>query len=95
MILAVLLLGGCGAKPAHVVTRIQLVEPRIPPMLLSCPAAPAVPAAPSARQSQVATYVAQLWRAHQICHDHLAAVARAIQALASNGAQVVADQARH
>ncbi|MDD2877993.1 MAG: hypothetical protein PHT60_13660 [Acidiphilium sp.] len=66
------LLAGCaGAKPLTV-TKIKLVQPRIPAALLTCPASPAVPVA--AKQSQVAVYIVDLWRAHAICYEHLAAV---------------------
>lgn len=81
-LLASLSLGGCGSQAPQVVTRIRLVEPRIPPALLVCPAAPVVPAA--TRQSQVASYVAELWRAHQVCRDHLVAVAHTLRALPGN-----------
>lgn len=79
VLLPALLLAGCGASPPRVVTRIRLVQPQIPPALLVCPAAPVVPLATS--QSQVAAYVAELWRAHQVCHAHLAAVARTLKVL--------------
>lgn len=65
------LLAGCAAKPVTI-TKIKLVEPHIPSALLICPANPIVPVA--TKQSQVADYIAQLWRAHAICYDHLAAV---------------------
>ncbi|EGO95898.1 hypothetical protein APM_1275 [Acidiphilium sp. PM] len=75
--LAVVLLAGCAAPPPQVVTRIRVVEPRIPPSLLACPPAPAVPLVQ--RQSQVANYVAELWEAGEICRNHLAAVAGALR----------------
>ncbi|BAJ82203.1 MULTISPECIES: YajG family lipoprotein [Acidiphilium] len=77
LMLAVVLLAGCAAPPPQVVTRIRVVEPRIPPSLLACPPAPAVPLVQ--RQSQVATYVAELWEAGEICRNHLAAVAGALR----------------
>lgn len=70
-----MILSGCAAKPAPV-TSIRLVRPQIPRALLTCPGAPDVPAA--VRQSQVAAYVAELWRAHAVCYDHLAAVRQAV-----------------
>lgn len=70
-IVACVLLAGCAAKPVTI-TKIKLVQPPIPPTLLVCPRAPVVPAA--SRQSQVASYIAELWRAHAVCYDHLAAV---------------------
>ncbi len=73
MLAAAALLAGCAASPPQVVTRIRVVTPLVPPALLSCPAAPAVPVVQ--RQSAVATYVAQLWEAGEICRNHLAAVA--------------------
>lgn len=79
MLALVLLLSGCGAQPTHVAMRIEVVAPRIPSSLLVCPEAPVVPTA--VRQAQVASYVTRLWEAHQICHNHLAAVAQAISAL--------------
>lgn len=66
---ALLVLGGCAAKPPQVVTRIKIVRPTIPAALLSCPPAPPVPA--SQAPSAVARYVVSLWEAHGICHDHL------------------------
>ncbi|MGC8526451.1 hypothetical protein [Acidiphilium sp.] len=77
LMLAVVLLAGCAAPSPQVVTRIRVVEPRIPPSLLACPPAPAVPLVQ--RQSQVATYVAELWEAGEICRNHLAAVAGALR----------------
>ena len=77
LMLAVVLLAGCAARPPQVVTRFRVVEPRIPPSLLACPPAPAVPLVQ--RQSQVATYVAELWEAGEICRNHLAAVADALR----------------
>lgn len=79
VLLPVLLLGGCGAGAPRVATRIEVVQPRVPPSLLVCPPAPAVPAA--TRQSEVAGYVAELWRAHEVCHEHLGAVAQTLRAL--------------
>ena len=76
MLAAAMLLAGC-TPPPPVVTRIRVVEPRIPPSLLACPPAPAVPLVQ--RQSQVATYVAELWEAGEICRNHLAAVAEALR----------------
>ena len=76
MLAAAMLLAGC-TPPPPVVTRIRVVEPRIPPSLLACPPAPAVPLVQ--RQSQVATYVAELWEAGEICRNHLAAVAGALR----------------
>lgn len=70
-----MVLSGCAAKPTPI-TSIRLVRPQIPPALLTCPGAPAVPLA--TRQSEVAVYVAELWRAHAICYDHLAAVRQAV-----------------
>ncbi|MCU4159382.1 hypothetical protein AiwAL_04595 [Acidiphilium sp. AL] len=75
MVLCVLL-AGCAAKPVAI-TKIRLVQPQIPQPLLICPNAPAVPAA--TRQSQVAAYIAELWRAHAVCYDHLAAVRRTLR----------------
>lgn len=72
------LLAGCAAAKPVTVTRIKLVQPQIPAALLICPAAPAVPAA--TRQSQVASYIAELWQAHSVCYDHLAAVNRTLNA---------------
>jgi uncharacterized lipoprotein YajG len=77
MLAAAMLLAGCAAPPQQVVTRIRVVEPRIPPSLLACPPAPAVPLVQ--RQSQVATYVAELWEAGEVCRNHLAAVADALR----------------
>lgn len=65
------LLAGCTAKPVTI-TKIKLVQPHIPGALLICPGDPVVPVA--TRQSQVADYIVQLWRAHAICYDHLKAV---------------------
>ncbi|MHB1303016.1 MAG: hypothetical protein ACYCZB_06015 [Acidiphilium sp.] len=73
-----LLLAGCAAPKPATVTRIELVRPEIPTALLSCPEAPVVPMA--SRQSQVAAYVAELWQAHAVCYDHLAAVGRTLGA---------------
>ncbi len=73
ILVASMLLAGCAAPPPRVVTRIRVVTPLVPPSLLSCPPAPSVPVA--RRQSTVATYVAELWEAGEICRNHLAAVA--------------------
>jgi hypothetical protein len=72
IVLVCCLLAGCAAAQPITITKIKLVQPVIPVALLTCPASPAVPAA--AQQSQVAEYIAILWRAHAICFDHLAAV---------------------
>lgn len=70
--LIVLLLAGCAASKPVIVTKIKLVEPQIPPALLTCPNAPAVPAATS--QAVVANYIVALWKAGTLCRDHLAAI---------------------
>ena len=69
MLVALLVLGGCAAKPPQVVTKVKIVRPTIPAALLSCPPAPPVPA--SKAPSAVARYVVSLWEAHGVCHDHL------------------------
>lgn len=71
-LLVLLVLGGCAAQPPSVVTRIKIVRPRIPAVLLTCPPAPAVPT--SHAPAAVARYVVNLWEAHGICHDRLDAV---------------------
>ena len=76
MIILCVLLAGCAGKPVTI-TKIKLVQPRIPQTLLACPTAPVVPAA--SRQSQVAAYIAELWRAHAVCYDHLAVVRQTLQ----------------
>lgn len=87
-LLPILLLAGCGASPPRVITKIEMVRPRIPPALLACPTAPVVPKA--TRQSQVATYVAELWQAHEVCHAHLVTIAHTLKALpTSSGSPVI------
>jgi len=71
------LLAGCAAVPPVTITKLKMVQPNIPDALLTCPSSPAVPVA--IQQSQVADYVAVLWRAHAICYDHLTAVRHALQ----------------
>jgi hypothetical protein len=70
--LMVLLLAGCAAPKPITVTKIKLVEPQIPPTLLTCPNAPVVPAATS--QAVVANYIVALWKAGALCRNHLAAI---------------------
>jgi hypothetical protein len=76
--LACCLLAGCAAGKPITITKIQLVQPVIPAALLTCPGNPEVPVA--TQQSQVAEYIAALWRAHAICHDHLVAVRQTLAA---------------
>ena len=70
--LIALLLAGCAAPKPVTITKIQLVEPKVPPGLLTCPNSPIVPAATS--QAVVANYIVALWKAGSICRDHLAAI---------------------
>lgn len=82
--LVCMLLAGCSVAKPVTITKIKLVQPNIPAPLLTCPFSPVVPAA--TKQSQVADYIAALWRAHAICYDHLAAVRQTLQAPLPSGA---------
>lgn len=77
LILMCCLITGCTVGKPVTITKIKLVQPVIPTTLLTCPGSPVVPVA--TRQSQVAEYIAALWRAHAICFDHLAAVRQTLQ----------------
>jgi hypothetical protein len=77
LILMCCLVTGCTAGKPVTITKIKLVQPVIPTALLTCPGSPIVPVA--TLQSQVAEYVAALWRAHAICFDHLTAVRETLQ----------------
>jgi hypothetical protein len=72
----VLLSAGCAAPKPITMTRIQLVSPNIPQVLLTCPASPVIPAATS--QAVVAQYIVALWQAGMVCRDHLDAIRKAL-----------------